>query len=52
VWQWAKKRRRRNIASPFENTQGRLRSFDFARDDGKRKRKKEGGKRSGFFASL
>src|SRR6266481_9255951 len=27
----------RSIASPFENTQGRRRSFDFAQDDGKTK---------------
>jgi len=26
----------RSIASPFENTQGRLRSFDFVQDDTKK----------------
>jgi hypothetical protein len=27
---------KKEIGSPFENTQGRLRSFDFAQDDGDR----------------
>jgi hypothetical protein len=30
-------RRRKSIASPFENTQGRLRSFEFGQDDGTEK---------------